>query len=769
MIYVFIKGQYYPYQGYVIISENSLIRDAANSVFLESGGVINTTQSEFLNNYNSIWFDPYGYTIKPNPINASVIRENDFIIDSILHPTTLTGTDRTTENGIQVRLSSISGLSILGNNFDYQFVSLIRYRNAAIMSINSNLVVDDYSSSQSKISSFYYGVRADGSSNSLHLLKVLNTDFKGNLYSVKCAALLTPSILSNTFNRSAMYTSGTGVYLDACDQYNIKFNTFKNGNYGAYIRNSGENYNLLYKNDFDSVTYPAIANLRNSDFDTDDEEETGFYGLELKCNDFEHFSYAISVTGNMQRHQGQDGTSQQLAGNRFYPVSSTNQQREFCVSTSIHDSIDMPYYNYYHHNETLCIPDWRTVSKVTLNPMPEDFIENDACPDNPGAKSSTKSTGSLFVQYIELNDSINFVMSDKETELQQIVDNGNTLLLKMQASMMNDANYAETIEALELEGLLSDEVVLELMQNTMAPDAAKTIALINNSPLPQKGKDKIDEMTDVDEDLREILKQYQTGKNAREIKENEIRTLKNEKKKNISNLIKYVANEDNPDLRNLLVEFLESQNTFEDYKLALRFSLADNNYHKADELLYDLSQVSQTMSINKKIETENYIHLQTIAINVELNNEFSDSIINSNSEFLFAMANDTLIVESAQAQVLLEIAGLAEYTPVVYPPVVDNTKSLVFTETLPNKTNKITSHIKIYPNPVKENLFVEYFVFDFENSVEKTIYLFSESGEIINSFKITKDFEILTINTRNLAPGVYLIKLNDCVEKFTKM
>ncbi|MDD3686253.1 MAG: T9SS type A sorting domain-containing protein, partial [Bacteroidales bacterium] len=240
-------------------------------------------------------------------------------------------------------------------------------------------------------------------------------------------------------------------------------------------------------------------------------------------------------------------------------------------------------------------------------------------------------------------------------------------------------------------------------------------------------------------------------------------------KKNLSNLIKYVANEDDPDLRDMLVEFLESQNTVEDYKLALRFSLADNNYHKADELLSDLNQLSQTMDVNNKSAIENYLQLQSIAINAEINNEFSDSIINVNADFLFAMANDTLIVESAQAQVLLEIAGLAEYPPVVYPPIVDNTKSIYFNETVPNIETKTTTFIKIYPNPVKENLFVEYFVFDFENSVEKTIYLFSESGEIINSFKITKDFDIITINTRNLAPGVYLLRLNDCVEKFTKM
>jgi hypothetical protein len=44
---------------------------ASKAIYLMSGGVVGATNATFLNNYNSIWFDPYGYTIKPNPINAS--------------------------------------------------------------------------------------------------------------------------------------------------------------------------------------------------------------------------------------------------------------------------------------------------------------------------------------------------------------------------------------------------------------------------------------------------------------------------------------------------------------------------------------------------------------------------------------------------------------------------------------------------------------------------------------------------------------------------
>lgn len=559
------------------------------------------------------------------------------------------------------------------------------------------------------------------------------------------------------------------IYLDACDQYSVKQNSFKNSNYGAYIRNSGENYNLLYKNDFDSVAYPAIANLRNSDFVQGD-PFSGGTGLEVKCNDFNHFGYAISVTGNMQKYQGSaTGGSSTLAGNRFDISTSTHPEREFIVSTT-DPTLAIVSYDYYHHLTPICIPDLRTTNKVSLhNPGNFQYSDED-CPDNLGTTMIvTKSTEySLIDIYKEFDDSITFAISQKQAELNQMIDNGNTLLLKAKAAGMNSSNYYEVIHSLDLNGMLSDEVISELMQNTVAPQVVKVQALNVNSPLPEEAKKKIDDMTDVDENLREILIEYQVGENAREIKEVEISELKSQKAKNISDLVKYFANEDESELYSMIITFLVNQNTISQNKTALQFAVSQRDYNTAIEIINSITELSQNLPIEKQVEIQNYNRLQSIAIGCEQNFELSDSIVSANSNFLFSLANDTLLPECAQAQVLLENAGLAEYPPVVYPPVTDNQKSIFFDNSQINQ-NKQHDFVKVYPNPSKDNLFVEYIIFDYDEKLQYRIEIMSQTGQVIETKEIDTPYGLLTINIRNFTPGIYLIKLNNTTIKFTKM
>ncbi|HQL69596.1 MAG TPA: hypothetical protein PLA77_02105 [Bacteroidales bacterium] len=190
--------------------------------------------------------------------------------------------------------------------------------------------------------------------------------------------------------------------------------------------------------------------------------------------------------------------------------------------------------------------------------------------------------------------------------------------------------------------------------------------------------------------------------------------MKQEKRRNISQLIRYVAREEDYSLNSELTDFLESQDNVNDNKMALRFAITNNDYHRVDRILTNLQTMAQTMNIDKKTELENYIQLQSIAINTE-NMALADSIVYANEEFLFALASDTLLPECAQAQILLQNAGLAEYPPVVYPPVIDNQKSVQIKSPINTLKNPSNDFFKIYPNPVKEILFIEYFLLDFES------------------------------------------------------
>jgi parallel beta-helix repeat protein len=765
---VIIKGLYYPSQGFVSISNNSLIRDAQYAVYLQSGAVVNASNSNFLNNYFSIYINPYGYSFKPNRFNRSRINANTFTIDSFLYPTSLTGTDITTENGVQVRLNSISGINILGNNFDYQLNSFVRYRNAGIMSTNSKFTIDDYLTYESSFSKFYYGLRADGTSSALHFLSVSNSEFIGNKYGIKCGNLLAPKIIVNSFDDANYHSDETGIYFSECDQYTVEQNEFFDIEYGAYIRNSGVNYNKLYNNDFDGVKYPAVANLVNSDFVYGG--NPGETGLEIKCNDFDYFDYAISVTGNMQRNQGAPSSGYSaLAGNRFYNSNSSGiGEQEFCVSAGIAQSMNIPVYYYYHQDDDDCEPDKHTLIKVSPS-APYNNIQYDEahCPDNYPPGTKTKSTDIFTIdEIILISDSIGMLISDKEFELAQIVDDGNTLMLHAKASMMNDANFAETIIELDQNGLISDMVIIELMQNTQAPQAAKATALINNSPLPQAGKDGIDAMTDVDETLRYILKQYQNGINARELKESEIIQLKQQRSNLIPELINIVLVAESEAVTDRAVQYLKDMGGVSNSKFALVLTTANQNYHDAEIILTSLWSDAQNLSIEQKVDLENYVLLQSVALQTEKNIMDFDSIVIANQAFLLQMAQDTLTSGCEQAQLMLEMAGVASWDPVVYPPFVSNQKNIISED---NRNNVFKDYIKIYPNPAKENIFVEYALIDFDENSKNTIEIISQTGQIIAFVNINQPVGIVTINIHNFTPGNYFARLNNSVIKFSKM
>jgi hypothetical protein len=359
-----------------------------------------------------------------------------------------------------------------------------------------------------------------------------------------------------------------------------------------------------------------------------------------------------------------------------------------------------------------------------------------------------------------------FVISDKETELQQLVDNGNTLLLKMQATMMNDANYAETIVELDQNGMISDDVIIELMQNTQTPQAAKTTALINNSPLPQVGKDGIDEMTDVDETLRYILKQYQSGINARETKENEITQLKQQRSRIIPELINIVVVASNEAVTDSAVHYLKNMGGESNYKFALMLTTANQNYHDAENILTSLWSEAQNLTIDKKAELENYVILQAISLQTENNNLNFDSIVIANQYFLLQIAQDTLASGCEQAQLMLEMAGVESWDPVVYPPFVSNQKNIISED---YRNNAFKDYIKIYPNPAKENIFVEYALIDYDENSKNTIEIISQTGQIIAFVNINQPVGIVTINIHNFTSGNYFARLNNSVIKFSKM
>jgi hypothetical protein len=113
-----------------------------------------------------------------------------------------------------------------------------------------------------------------------------------------------------------------GLYLEGCNGYSLEGNTFNTDNtylsqkatYGSYIKNSGANANIAYKNTYTNLTHAAGTDgiNRNAVFTST--------GLVLKCNDYQNNLNVHWVNnGNVAYNQGTCTASDanSPAGNTF--------------------------------------------------------------------------------------------------------------------------------------------------------------------------------------------------------------------------------------------------------------------------------------------------------------------------------------------------------------------------------------------------------------------------------------------------------------------
>jgi len=132
---------------------------------------------------------------------------------------------------------------------------------------------------------------------------------------------------------------------------------------------------------------------------------------------------------------------------------------------------------------------------------------------------------------------------------------------------------------------------------------------------------------------------------------------------------------------------------------------------------------------------------------------------------------------SGKAQTLYALATdsiLLEYTPIPHPEV--STKLAVCK---PDLNSIFSPEIKLYPNPVKELLFVEYNFISMsetgtdlllkELDYEKTntcengnIVVYSNSGQKLVDLELSQSLGVIRINFKDFAAGNYIVEVTDC-------
>jgi len=585
-----------------------------------------------------------------------------------------------------------------------------------------------------------------------------------------------------------------GAYLNNAHNFKVYRNYFEgqgiknSGGYaGMYVNNCGIVPNPIYNNTFSNFKKQENSN-NSSGLVILGNNGSGNTGLEIKCNDFgydiygnpnyQKNTYDIALMGTVKSTQGgndnQDVTSP--ANNRFsfYDFSYCPNGSNAIYSGTSQNIWYNIYGNYNNINYNPYRTDFKTCKSSLITGHNVDifsnFVKAEACPYNPPAPPSKSRGANNFEDIARLSQYINSIeteVSEKQAELAKLIDNGNTEQLQMTVQTANSFNYENLVsEISNTSGYVSDTVILGFMDIDEGKPISKTIALLNNSPLPTRAKKKIDD-TELPQSLKNYLHNYQNGLSAREQKEFEIDNLKQQMYYAIDYAIFGIMDKDSdnvllPDfIDGFIKEFNNSDNKTIQEKI-YNFLKDEGRFDDAKEKLDLLSSINYDLKDEKLQEYQDWIKLQKISLEFmqmpDTLFEEKAAFISENQDFLTSLANVDFVKGQIEAQVLLESAKLAEYSELIrLPENMIETRSMFAddTKTVSPYDDAVENLIFVYPNPVNDVLTVEYALLESKNVNYCGIY--DINGRLMKSIKISETIGIKHIDVKELAEGVYIL------------
>jgi len=367
--------------------------------------------------------------------------------------------------------------------------------------------------------------------------------------------------------------------------------------------------------------------------------------------------------------------------------------------------------------------------------------------------------------------------NDLQDDYEEIIDKGSTEYMKATAELINDENYSSAFEILQNEGYLTDTVLTAILCNNIAPETALIAILIENSPLPEKVIELVNEI-ELDESLKSHLLTYQDGVNNRVKLEYAMGDVLQRIAETETELINIASNNDSvQSVTDSVVQYL-SPLALADHKYSLKkykLLMVKGDYRSAQAELSNLAALSNDLNdslaaeINEFIKVEN-IHLLYL-------DKYDDAVISREIGYLEQMAMKESALYSAKAQNLLALIGdnpYFEYTPM--PVEVINPKRM---SNQANVEDLFKPQFNIYPNPTEGILQVEY---NFETLQREgmdlllqvlgypvqpdcengKLNIYTSEGRLLKSVAMKDLKGSKTIDLSEYTSGVYLIELNDC-------
>lgn len=779
------------FQGMVDI-DGGTIKDAKTGIYLAkkvngnpdlttTGGIVHSINANFINNQVGVDF----YTYFTNSIildehgNRSYFKNNHFKFDQEYRGGA-SALPFAHIKGSEIANVKIYGCDFDGGNNDGANTILISnpLNTYGIYGIDSRFIVKDFctnpinpttcngtpirNSFTSCKTSVYLSNATTNYASSIDHATFSNDGFY-QFSQIYINNVLGVQIINNDFNVAAINTVTTpnyGLYLNVCDGFMVENNYFTNqlGNpqlkaVGIYVNNSGTNPNSIYNNIFSTLKQPIwVTNVNYN--------SANGLGLVMNCNDFINSEYNIGVQRSgklcgtcvnnvgVAKTQGMANTAQETDNvrNKYAtPSCVTNAENKFYINTSnsfaitSHGSFNGNQWHPTPQTNASCSNSVELTDIVGTNPPNDPFNKSSYCPvGNISTFGSRTISGSKLAAH----------RANKKAfadSLAIMLDGGNTATL---LSAINNATNNISLKNLLLsKAFLSDSVLITYFKKPNVPAANIKDIFDKNYPLSPVLWQKVINSTIAASTLNYMqnkqneskLSKYNMLKAQLELVEREIGLLHH------TTIQDWLTIENGPQYDSI-------------FAILANGELPKAKFTKVGVLIGAKRHIAAQAAINslrnESAENNNFCDLQQLALNISQNPTLLTTLKNNTGvkNQLLSMSNYADFLTEGLAIALLAKIYDIHIAEERMEPVLQASVSRYINTEEGNITSMILAdNINVYPNPAKDQLFVES-----ESDENAEIQLADLTGKVILKQNCTQSC-IIQLNT--LQNGIYLVNL----------
>lgn len=608
-------------------------------------------------------------------------------------------------------------------------------------------------------------------SDSAYAIRTFNTDigiqhsiFKDSIYGVQCLSKMSKatvgitltkftktrigvnttdginnySITKDTFDTSIRF----GLLSDRCSGYIINNNRFTGPNpptdsAGIQMNNSGEYFNLIQQNIYNSIKHGNVVNGINGNPNI---------GLQFLCNSYSNFTLHENVlNGWVSLKQGEPlkGTGNTAADNQV------DHDIKFGMNTD-----NMTYY--YKDSISTHIPD--SDPKYRMLKTKTNFY-------NCSKLTGKPDTISHYVLYKRLEDTLD----NRSNKYQDSIDGGNTSALISHISGANSGTATFLYNQLiNLSPWLSTSVALASYNRSDIFDSTKRAQILYNnpdlfrirtyrealadadSPLPQSALDALDTLT--------LYTTIRTDLEA------EISSLDLEKSSVCYDIL-HELKINTLDQTDSILVWLERADDYASRREIMETHLGNGDYTEASSALSDLGEL-ENLNESQISDLEGLEDLLSFIIDVREDGRYEGNLTEEEIEWMidFAENNDNQAGHEVRSALYFyyninvdDVEPLRGY--------IDHKKAKVGENVIPIKKETLSDKINIYPNPCNHELIIE-----LPSSPHKEtwdIELMDIDGKQLMLSKANSG--TIRIDINKIPTGIFLVKLSSSHgERITK-